>query len=821
MGQTILVVEDSRTQAERVRLLLEDNGYQVEVARDGQEGLEHIRSHPPDLIISDLMMPRMDGYAFCRAVKSAERTKRIPFVLLTDRKDPVDIIKGLERGADNFITKPFEDAYLLERIRRIFEQLEYRKQGHMEVEVALHVGTRQIKISADKQQIVELLFSTFEELCQLNEQLTESKRTVEHYAQDLETRVEQRTQELRGLFDNVPIGLYRTNPSGTILDANPAMVQMLGYGDLSELVGTVNVNGLYMSDDDRRAFLAMLMRDEVARDFDVQSRRADGSVIWVRLNVRALRDEKGAPSGYEGAVQDITARRRAEETLRQREADFRLLFASNPHPMWVYDRETLEFIEVNDAAINHYGYTRDEFLRMRLTEIRDAADVPALLESVRNRVEGLPVAGEWRHRVKDGRLIDVEVSVHGLELGGRRAALTVVQDITERKRAAAELEWQRAALVQAEKIAAMGSLLAGVAHELNNPLSVVIGHAVLLQEAVGDGPLAVRTQKLRQAAERCGRIVKSFLALARQQPPEYRDVQINQIVRDAVELLAYQLRVDDVQVELQLVESLPLIWADVHQLVQVLVNLATNAHHAMRETSGPRRLTIRTGWDSARAQVHVAVEDSGPGIPPEIQGRIFEPFFTTKPPGVGTGLGLPLCAGIVKGHGGRIEVRSDPGHGAVFTVELPVGTRPPTAPVASGAAAHPRGHPRTILVVDDEEDVAEVLAEMLSAEGHDVHVAANGAVALDRVRERTFDLIFSDLRMPELDGPGLYREVATRDPALAKRFVFVTGDSLSADLATFLAETGALSIGKPFNRDEISQALARALGSGPVGGAGP
>jgi len=197
MGRRILVVEDSRTQAARVRFLLEEEGYSVEVARNGREGLERVRSNPPDLIISDVVMPEMDGYAFCHAVKSCKEMGRIPFVLLTQQQAPEDILLGLERGADNFITKPFENDYLLERIRRIFEHLEFRQQGAQETEFTMRVGEREIAVNADKQQIFELLFSTFEELNRVNAQLAESQRIVADYARTLEARVQERTQALQ------------------------------------------------------------------------------------------------------------------------------------------------------------------------------------------------------------------------------------------------------------------------------------------------------------------------------------------------------------------------------------------------------------------------------------------------------------------------------------------------------------------------------------------------------------------------------------------------------------------------------------------------
>src|SRR2546425_4333129 len=237
-------------------------------------------------------------------------------------------------------------------------------------------------------------------------------------------------------------------------------------------------------------------------------------------------------------------------------------------------------------------------------------------------------------------------------------------------------------LLQSEKVATMGSLLAGVAHELNNPLAVVMGQAMLLQESAADSSYATRAGKIHAAAERCARIVKNFLALARNRPPERGPVALNSVLTQAVELLAYELRTSAVDVELRLSEAVPVFQADGHQLHQVVVNLVANAHHAIRQTTGPRRITLATDFDAAAGRVRLTVADTGPGIPLDVQARIFEPFFTTKPHGEGTGLGLSLCRGIVEEHGGSLTVESEPHHGATFIVTLPA-----TAVVAVGAVA--------------------------------------------------------------------------------------------------------------------------------------
>jgi CheY-like chemotaxis protein len=350
-----------------------------------------------------------------------------------------------------------------------------------------------------------------------------------------------------------------------------------------------------------------------------------------------------------------------------------------------------------------------------------------------------------------------------------------------------------------------------VAHELNNPLTVVTGYCTILRGTLGDGPLGERVDKISAAAERCVRIVRNFLALARQHPPERHRVRLNQIVREAVELLAYPLRVDNVEVRLELADDLPALWADPHQLHQVLVNLITNAHHAMHGSASERRLTIRTRLDADGARVRLDVADTGPGIPPDVTARIFEPFFTTKPVGQGTGLGLPLCRGIVEGHGGTIGLVGGPGEGATFAIELPVELAPAGEAGESSGHALPALRAKSVLIVDDEPDVAGVLVDLLRAQGARVETASDGRFALEELRVNDYDLILCDVRMPRLDGPGLYRALLGSGSNVRRRFVFLTGDTLNPESHAFVERTGALCINKPFDFDEVHRVIARAL----------
>ena len=366
-------------------------------------------------------------------------------------------------------------------------------------------------------------------------------------------------------------------------------------------------------------------------------------------------------------------------------------------------------------------------------------------------------------------------------------------------------------LLEAEKLATMGNLLAGVAHELNSPLSVILGQVGLFAPSGVDPNASARIRHIGEAAERCVRIVRSFLTMARRHPPERAHVSINHLLGEAVEILAFELRIANVEVGFDLENELPLVWADAHQLKQAVVNLVTNARQALQDSRPPRRLSVRTRRDTQGQRVRIEVADSGPGIPREVRVRIFEPFFTTKPEGEGTGLGLALARGIVESHGGAIDVESAPGEGACFVIELPVGAPPAPADEREDLSAASPVPGKTILVVDDEPAVASLLAEALSRDGYKVDLAANGAVALRMLGARDYDLIVSDSGMPVLSGPELYREVERREPRLTRRFVFVTGDILNPRTRAFLARTGAPQLEKPFTVESVTRVVRRAL----------
>ena len=393
--------------------------------------------------------------------------------------------------------------------------------------------------------------------------------------------------------------------------------------------------------------------------------------------------------------------------------------------------------------------------------------------------------------------------------GGRRTGGFTI-DLTERKRAAAALAQSRETLFQTEKLSALGSLLAGVSHELNNPLSIVVAQSVML-ERQSDGALAERAQKIRRAAERCAKIVQTFLAMARQKHPERRPVDLNAIVVAAHELADYGLRADGIVSTRELAADLPRISADADQLHQIVVNLVINAQQAMAEADpAGRRLVLRTGGSGQG--VFVEVEDNGPGVPEDARRRIFEPFFTTKPQGAGTGVGLSFSQGLAEAHGGRLELLPSAA-GARFRLTLPVDqAAADDAPdPASAPAAAPR---RRALVVDDDRDIAESLADILSLAEFDCTVAIGGGAAIERLRDGDYDLVLSDLRMPGIDGAELHAWITANRPDLLDRIAFSTGDTLGTGATRFLEAVRRPVLEKPFTPEAVDRLLAQLADGG-------
>jgi len=419
---------------------------------------------------------------------------------------------------------------------------------------------------------------------------------------------------------------------------------------------------------------------------------------------------------------------------------------------------------------------------------------------------------EAKFQAKNGSIIPVLASSAPLvERGGQPDnILTVVTDLREMKQLQERLH-------QSEKLSALGELVAGVAHELNNPLTSIIGYTQLIRVANVSATIEDDLAKVLSQAERAAEIVRNLLAFARQERPYRQMVDLNDLILRTLALRSYELRVQNIKVNTDLSPDLPNTLADPYQCQQIFLNLILNAEQAMTEAGVGTNISVRT-WQE-NDTIHAEIADDGPGIQHDLLGRVFDPFFTTKEPGKGTGLGLSICYGIVQEHGGRIWAESDgvPGGGSRFRISLPIVTdleHPDLIELRDRHSARKRPvatSEERILLIDDEDDIIEMIGRVLSEDGYQVVTANNGVEALQRLREASYDLLVCDIKMPEMSGIDLWDQLVERDPKMCARIVFVTGDIANQTTADFLQRTSVPVLRKPFEIHVLSDFVRKVL----------
>jgi CheY-like chemotaxis protein/two-component sensor histidine kinase len=322
-------------------------------------------------------------------------------------------------------------------------------------------------------------------------------------------------------------------------------------------------------------------------------------------------------------------------------------------------------------------------------------------------------------------------------------------------------------------------------------------------------------QKIYEESQRTVRIVQNLLRFARQYKPEKNLVDINELIERTLELEAYKLRTSNIELSTKLAADLPLILADYNQLQQVILNIVTNAQQAMAETKRKGKIMVTIGV--IEDYVSISIADNGPGISPENMAKIFDPFFTTKPEGSGSGLGLSVCHGIITEHGGNIYAEGTPGKGTTFIIELPIATGEEAVIREKEPAKKKIRQPRrkmtgNILIAEDEPSIRAVLTRNLSASGYQVQAVPDGKAALDKLAKNTYDLIFTDLKMPGMSGRELYEAIKKKHPNSAEKVVFITGDVMTRDTTKFLVSTGRPYLVKPFDSKDIKDVIEKVLG---------
>lgn len=472
--------------------------------------------------------------------------------------------------------------------------------------------------------------------------------------------------------------------------------------------------------------------------------------------------------------------------------------AANPHLKLMFGYAS----EASDAEIRPFDPSR----------FVDAQARSGFIEHLAS--EGAVTAYLLRLRRVDNSQVWVEVTAHAEPpaADGSVRIDALVRDVSERKRLEDQTRDLYGQLLQAEKLAALGQTISGVAHELNNPLATILTWA----ERLSQRPLDERTKRgldtILSESERAAKIVRNLLTFARKRQSTRSMVDLNYVVRETLSLRSYEQRITNIVVVDALSSGLPQVFADAHQIQQVLLNLLINAEQAMLGANGHGTLVVRSWHDMERESIVLEINDDGPGIAEELQPRIFDPFFTTKEVGKGTGLGLTVAYAIVQEHGGRIRLASGAGAGASFYVELPVsGT--PSRPLGQGQS--PGDFEAligsTVLVVEDEPALAAAVSEALTDSGFVVDRAGDGQEALRRVNAKSYDLIVCDLKMPKIDGIRFYQRLAATHPDVARRVIFVTGDVAGTEAEKFLQESGCRWLAKPFRLGDLLKAAREIL----------
>jgi PAS domain S-box-containing protein len=625
--------------------------------------------------------------------------------------------------------------------------------------------------------------------------------------------------DFRPLFEDNPNPIVVFDrETRELLAVNDAACRHFGY-ERDELLGR-DISTLRPPEDtDRMRAEYAVSRATVPQDGPMQfpgtwrHQRKDGSVAAVEI-WRLRIDFEGRPAVM-AVIHDVSARRAAEQELRDSEERYRLLFEAAPVPIFVFDSESLRFLAFNEAAIRTYGYSRDELRSMTVLDIRPPEDSPQVRALIDQVDVGPPTTAVCRHRKRDGTVFDVELTRHAIQFGGRAARLVVASDVTERRRFEEQLR-------QSQKMEAAGLLAGGVAHDFNNLLGLVVAASELAKRAARAGrPVDGYLADIQGAAVRAGDLTRKLLAFSRKQVLRVRTLDLSDAVDDFVKLLQRIIGEDVELVVRRAPDPLP-VSADASQLEQVLLNLCTNARQAMpsggriaietRYTRFDRASMEREPWAAQGEWAEVRVVDDGVGMDASTCARIFEPFFTTK--SEGTGLGLAMVHGIVHQHRGLLHVESRPGEGTTVRVCLPIADEADDEARDGERASEPPvpGGRETVLLAEDEAPLREMLTSTLIELGYDVVATRDGEEAERELRERrgAIALALLDVVMPRLSGLEAYVRMRALEPSL--KVVFMTGYAPEhARVSDVVAHGGHALLAKPFALRDLGRVVRETL----------
>lgn len=603
------------------------------------------------------------------------------------------------------------------------------------------------------------------------------------------------------------------------LEVNQAAVDHYGYSREEFL--SLTIKDIRPKEDIPKLLKTISTSKEKTRKTGIWDHlKKDGTIMKVEVNSHVL--------NFEGVlarlviINDVTERLQTDEKLKLKEARYRMMFENNPFPMIIYNYETLKFLEVNEATCLHYGYTRDEFVNMKLTDICSPKDLENIKGLVEKNDDGRTIYGAWKHKKKDGTEIFVETTSHKLQIAGDRSRIVLINDVTEKMKAEEDLRKSEAKFLQSQKMEAVGRLAGGIAHDFNNMLTVIKGYSDLILRLVPkENPLHKYVSEIKEAGERSTSLTSQLLAFSRTQVLRPEILNLNKFISKTITMLKMIIG-EDIQIDLELDSVIGNVKADPGQLTQVLMNLLVNARDAMPNGG---KITIRTdqvfiGKDDCLPEldkkagnfIRVEVRDTGIGMDKKTLQHIFDPFFTTKEIGKGTGLGLSTVYGIIKQSGGCISVKSKFKKGTSFEIYLPFVTEqisnnegnesPHLLPVGKGK----------ILIVEDEKILRRLTRSALEESGYQVLEAKNGSEAIKLFKKENpkIDLVMTDVVMPGMSGFELYKNLTQFIPNLPK-FLFTSGYLEDERINNVSFDISQNFIAKPFRLDALIQKIQEIL----------
>lgn len=783
-GVRILVAEDSPTQAEQLKFLLERRGYSVTLASNGQECLDLARKSPPTLIISDVVMPVMDGYELAFRVKQDEVLRRVPVILITSLMDRKDIVQRASVVADAFFTKPFEEQYLVAKIETLLGSAVREDDDSSGIEVSFN-GER-FTIKSGKRQILTFLLSTYENAVQQNRELTAMQKELQLLNENLEERVLKRTRQLqeseanyRRLLETSVDAIVVAGRDNTVFFMNRAAEELFGarYEDMAGKPFFILLSGLG------------------TKDVEIMK---DGGRAYAEA--RTVATTWGEEPALLAAFRETTERKRMEEELRESEQSFRALSENaNDGIAIVTLQDNCRVIYANRRLAEMLGYNHDELLRMYFSGIVDMTVCPEVKEALDS---GQYWQMEIPLKTSAGAHVPFEMAASKTLWHGQRAAILLVRGIAERKKREEEL-------LKASKLDSLGTLAGGIAHDFNNLLTAIIGNlsvARLLSQ--NDARVAKPLIDADNAAHRAKDLTKQLLTFSKGGLPVKRATDLGAIIRESA---SFSVRGSNIKCELDIPVSLPAVEADEGQISQVIHNLVINADQAMPDGG---IITISADMVEGAAIgrqgafLRIRVSDTGKGIEEANLAKVFDPYFTTKKEG--SGLGLATVYSVVRNHDGFVEVASQSGEGTTFSIYLPVTGKAPEKRDDGRDEVFERGEGK-ILVMDDEEMVREAAATILEELGYEVEFAENGTEALAKYGQemragRPFDAVIMDLTIPAgMGGKEAVRRLLEMDPDA--RVIVSSGYSNDDIMSDFTRFGFSAVIAKPYRISDLSRTV--------------